>query len=223
MALYRRRLLFAAIGSCFAILVGFWVLPRLQAGPSTAAATTSQLALHDASRKLWEDHITWTRCFIVSAGTLPTNLPDRPATTDRLLQNQVDIGNVIRTYYGDKAGDDVTALLRQHILLAAQIIDAAKAGDTAAQQEAIDAWYANANQIASYLHRLNPQNWPTKTLKSLLTQHLDLTLQEAVDRLGGHYAADVADYDSVHNQILTLADALSAGIIAQFPDQFASQ
>jgi hypothetical protein len=217
-----RRLVLAGVLSTATVLAGFSVAVRATPAATAAASATSQLALHDASRKLWEDHITWTRCFIVSAGTLSTNLPDREPTTARLLQNQVDLGNVIRTYYGDKAGDDVTALLTQHILLAAQIIDSAKAGDTAAEQEAIDAWYDNADQIAVYLHRLNPQNWSVRALKSLLTQHLDLTLQEAVDRLNGRYSADVADYDDVHNEILGLADTLSAGIIAQFPDRFAS-
>jgi hypothetical protein len=220
-----RKHVLAAVLSFAAVLAGFSIVVRGPASPVTAAAatTTSRLAFHDASRKLWEDHTTWTRCFIVSAGTLPTDLPDRGATTDRLLENQVDLGNVIRTYYGNKAGDDVTALLRQHILLAAQIIDAAKAGDTATQQEALDAWYGNANQIATYLHRLNPQNWSVADLKALLKKHLDLTLAEAVDRLGGQYAQDVSDYDAVHAEILQLADAFSAGIIAQFPDRFGGQ
>jgi hypothetical protein len=217
-----RKLALAALLSFAAVLGGFSIAVRGPASPATAAGatTTSSLAFHDASRKLWEDHITWTRCFIVSAGTLSTDLPDRAATTDRLLQNQVDLGNVIRTFYGNRAGDDVTALLREHILLAAQIIDAAKAGDTASQQEALDAWYANANRIATYLHRLNPQNWSIADLKALLTKHLDLTLAEAVHRLGGQYAQDVTDYDAIHAEILQLADAFSAGITAQFPDRF---
>jgi hypothetical protein len=224
MKMSTRKFALAALLSVAAVLAGFSIVVRGPASPATAAgATTTSLAFHDASRKLWEDHITWTRCFIVSAGTLPTDLPDRGATTDRLLQNQADLGNVIRTYYGNKAGDDVTALLRQHILLAAQIIDAAKAGDTTTQQEALDAWYANANQIATYLHRLNPQNWSVADLKALLKKHLDLTLAEAVDRLGGQYARDVSDYDAVHAEILQLADAFSSGIIAQFPDRFGGQ
>jgi hypothetical protein len=224
MTISSRKLAAAALFSLAAVLAGFSVAVRAPGSAATAdaATTTSRLALHDASRKLWEDHITWTRCFIVSAATLSANLPDRGPTTDRLLQNQVDLGNVIRSYYGDRAGDDVTALLRQHILLAAQIIDAAKAGDTAGQQQALDAWYANANQIATYLHRLNPRNWSISALKSLLTEHLDLTLEEAVDRLGGRYTEDVADYEPVHVQILQLADTLSDGIVAQFPDRFGS-
>jgi hypothetical protein len=219
------RTLVLAVGISFvAVLAGFSIVLRGPGSPATASAATSltRQAFHDASRKLWEDHITWTRCVIVSAATLPTDLPDRGATTQRLLDNQVDLGNVIRTFYGNRAGDDVTALLTQHIVLAARIIDAAKAGDTATQQDALDAWYDNADQIAIYLHRLNPQNWSVQALKSALAQHLDLTLQEAVHRLGGSYAADIADYDSVHNQIFGLADTISAGIIAQFPERFAN-
>jgi hypothetical protein len=219
-----RKLLIPGLLAIAAVLAGFSIVFR---GPGSntavAAGTSSSSALHDASRKLWEDHITWTRCFIVSAGTLPEDLPDRQPTTERLLQNQVDLGDVIRTFYGDQAGDDVTALLTEHIVLAARIVDAAKAGDAAAQQDALDAWYDNADDIAAYLHRLNPRNWSVRTLRSLLTTHLDLTLQEAVHRLEGQYAADVGDYDQVHNQILQLADTLSDGIVAQFPDRFASR
>src|SRR6185436_17422801 len=72
-------------------------------------SSTKEAALHDAMRKLWEDHITWTRLFIVSA---VADLPDKAATTDCLLQNQVNIGNAIKSYYGDAAGEKLTALLK---------------------------------------------------------------------------------------------------------------
>src|SRR5688572_12154878 len=76
------------------------VMPAVK--PNTAAADarmhdmTKQMALHNAMRKLWEDHIAWTRLFIVSAAA---DLPDKAATTERLLQNQTDIGNAIKPYY----------------------------------------------------------------------------------------------------------------------------
>jgi len=38
--------------------------------------------------------------------------------------------------------------------------------------------------------------------------------------LQGNWAADVADYDKVHAQILHMADMLTDGIIAQFPNKF---
>src|SRR5205823_10964154 len=142
-------------------------------------------------------------------------LPDKDATTQRLLQNQVDIGNAIRPYYGDAAGDKLTALLKDHILGAAELVTAAKAGDNAAVQAASDKWYANANDIAAFLSSANPSNWPLATMQSEMKMHLDLTATEAVDQLKGNYAASVADYDKVHEEILGMADILSTGIVNQ--------
>ena len=85
-------------------------------------AAAEKAAFHDAMRVLWEDHIVWTRQFIVSAATASGDLPDIGPTADRLLANQTDIGNALKPFYGDAAGDQVTALLRDHILTAADLI-----------------------------------------------------------------------------------------------------
>jgi hypothetical protein len=185
------------------------------------SAVTSRTAFHDAMRKLWEDHITWTRLFIVSAGTETANLPDLGPTVDRLLANQADIGNAIKPFYGEAAGDQLTSLLRAHILTAADLVFAAKAGDGGAVDEASTNWYANANDIAAFLHGANPRNWSLADMQDMMKMHLDLTLDEAVARLQGRYADDVAAYDRVHDEILQMADMLSDGIIAQFPQKFA--
>jgi hypothetical protein len=181
------------------------------------ALTARGLAFHDGMRKLWEDHITWTRLAIVSfAG----GLPDLQATEARLLANQTDIGNAVKPYYGRAAGNRLTALLRQHILGAVDLLQAAKSGDQAAIGKASAAWYANGNQIADFLHSANPHNWPRKAMRSMMKDHLDETLKEAQDRLGGNFAADVRDYEAVHRHILEMADMLSAGIMRQFPQRF---
>ncbi len=198
------------------------------AGSSAMANTASaaggapmeRAAFHDAMRKLWEDHITWTRLFIVSAATEPTDLPDLGPTADRLLANQTDIGDAIRPFYGDTAGDQLTALLRDHILTAATIIADAKAGDQAGVAAASAHWYANADEIASFLSAANPTNWPLVAMKTMMKSHLDLTLEEAVARLQGRYADDIAAYDAVHAEILAMADMLSEGIVSQFPSRF---
>jgi hypothetical protein len=176
-----------------------------------------QLAFHDGMRKLWEDHVTWTRLFIVS---FAAGLPDTDATAQRLLQNQTDLGNAIKPFYGDRAGRQLTALLREHILIAADLLQAAKAGDSAAVADANARWYANADQIATFLHQANPDEWPLDEMKQMMREHLDLTLAEAVARLQGDWAADIAAYERVHQEILHMADMLSAGIIRQFPKQF---
>ncbi len=191
------------------------VPPTAMAMP-TSGPRISALDFRNTMRKLWEDHVTWTRLYIISAAA---DLPDKDLTAQRLLQNQVDIGNAVKPFYGDDAGNKLTALLKDHILDAADLIAAAKAGDKARVDAASAKWYANADDIATFLSTANPKSWPLADMKMGMKMHLDLTLQEAVDRLGGKYAADIADYDKVHEHILGLADLLSTGLISQFPDK----
>jgi len=175
-------------------------------------------SLRDDMRKLWEDHITWTRNYIIAA---EAGSPDTDATATRLLQNQTDIGDAIKPLYGDAAGTQLTSLLRDHILTAAALITAAKANDADKVAATKDKWYANADAIADFLATANPKNWPATEMRQMMHDHLDITLAEAVDHLKGDYAADIADYDKVHTQILKMADMLTDGIVAQFPEQFA--
>ena len=179
--------------------------------------SSKDVAFRDAMRKLWEDHITWTRVFIISAAG---DLPDKSAATERLLQNQVDIGNAIKPFYGDPAGEKLTTLLKEHITTAAEVVAAAKANDKAKLDDANKRWFANADQIADFLSGANPKNWPAAEMRSMMRDHLNLTTAEAVARLKGDWAADIAAYDKVHEQILKMADMLSAGIINQHSAKF---
>ncbi len=182
-----------------------------------AVMTPATAEFHDAMRKLWEDHVTWTRLFIISASH---DLPDAEATTQRLLQNQEDIGHAIKPFYGEEAGNALTTLLKEHITTAATLLEAAKAGDSAAVTASSESWYDNGDRIAAFLGEANPDNWPEADGKLMMREHLDLTLEEAVAHLTGDYATDIAAYDKIHLQILEMADMLSAGIVAQFPDKF---
>jgi len=174
-------------------------------------------AFHDAMRKLWEDHITWTRLVIVS---ISNDLPDSGPTVQRLLQNQDDIGEAIKPFYGDEAGEQLSTLLRDHITIAAEILQFAKAGDTDAFNDAVERWYANADDIAGFLNAANPKYWPLEEMREMMREHLDLTLQEADAYLKGEHEISVAAYDEIHLQILHMADMLSDGIIQQFPQKF---
>jgi hypothetical protein len=181
------------------------------------AITPKQLALRNDMRRLWEDHVTWTRLAIIS---LTTDSPDTEATVGRLLQNQTDIGNAIKPFYGDAAGDELTRLLREHILIAADIIAAAKAGDEAGVADGQARWRANADEIAAFLNAANPRFWKLRHMKEMLYEHLRLTTDEVVARLQADWATDVATYDQIHLQALEMADELSTGIIRQFPRRF---
>jgi hypothetical protein len=182
-----------------------------------SGVSEQRLAFHDEMRRLWEDHITWTRLFIVSASD---DLPDTPATTQRLLRNQEDIGDAIKPFYGRAAGERLTALLQEHITVAAELLGAAKVGDQAAVERHRAAWYRNANQIADLLNEANPRHWPRREMRSMMREHLDLTLTEAVAHLERDHRTDIRTYDRIHRQILAMADMLSDGIAVQFPKRF---
>jgi hypothetical protein len=184
---------------------------------SSSADKPSKAAFRADMRKLWEDHITWTRLAIIS---LEGGTPDTDATVGRLLRNQDDIGNAVKPFYGDAAGDALTHELRQHILIAADVIAAAKAGNSAALADAQARWLANADGIAALLHSVNPRHWPLAALQDEMHMHLNLTTEEAVAHLQGNWEADVAAYDRVHLHILHMSDLLANGIVAQFPGRF---
>jgi len=179
--------------------------------------SSSQAALRSDMRVLWEDHVMWTRLAIIS---LTTGSPDTTATVGRLLRNQADIGNAVKPFYGTAAGNKLTAELRKHILIAADVIAAAKAGDKAKLADAQARWRSNANDIAALLASVNPRYWPAARMKAEMSKHLALTTQEAVARLQGRWGADVAAYDQVQHHILHMSDLLAGGLVKQFPDRF---
>jgi hypothetical protein len=213
-------LLFALLGALVALAVanGDDALAH-EHGKHAAKGKISQseLAFRNDMRRLWEDHVTWTRLAIIS---LTTDAPDTEATVARLLRNQTDIGDAIEPFYGEAAAEELTRLLREHILIAADLVAAARAGDQAAVAGAQSQWTANADEIAGFLASANPRSWKLDEMKAMMHDHLRLTTNEVLARLQGDWAADVAAYDQIHLQALEMADMLSTGIVDQFPKRF---
>ncbi len=176
----------------------------------------SVIDLRDAMRKLWEEHIVYTRNFIISA---LGGLEDSGPVAERLLRNQDDIGNAIKPIYGEEAGKRLASLLRDHILIAADIVKAAKAGDNDGVAKGQKRWAENADSIAVFLSSANP-NWPVQDLKNMLYKHLALTTTEVVSRIKKDWASDIAAYDEGHAHMLMFADVLTNGIVKQFPSKF---
>ena len=177
------------------------------------ALSAKAMALHDDMRRLWSDHVVWTRNYIVAA---VTNDPSASVALSRLMKNQEDIGNAIRAFYGDAAATQLTTLLKQHISIAGELVAAAAAGNTAKATDADKRWHDNALAIAVFLSAANP-NWPQATLVDMLNKHLSLTAREATDRIKKNWTDDQMAFDLIYSQAMEMADALSTGIIAQFP------
>ena len=183
---------------------------RVDSSPATAASLKEDL------RRLWTDHVVWTRNYVISA---TADLPDKDAVAARLMKNQEDIGAAVAGYYGKAAGDSLTTLLKEHITGAVEVVNAAKAGDKTALGAADAKWQKNGEAIADFLSKANP-NWPRATLVDLMKKHLSTTTTEVTARLNKDWAGDVRAYDEVYQHILMMSDAIAAGIVKQFPDRF---
>jgi hypothetical protein len=174
--------------------------------------TELRISLHD----LWVEHIVWTRQYIVAAAG---DQPDASYAAERLMRNQEEIGNAIKQFYGDQAGNQLTSQLKDHILIAVDLLAAAKAGDNDAVEEIEQKWYANADEIATFLSEANP-NWTKEDMLNMVNEHLSLTKTEAVARLTGDYATDVTTFDALYRHAVSMGDEFTIGIVNQFPERF---
>lgn len=179
-------------------------------------ATITPCDLRSDLRKLWEDHVTWTRLYVVSA---LADAPDKEATAGRLMRNQVDLGEAIEPFYGETAGAKLTALLKSHITIATQIIDAAKAGNDAKQGDAMKRWQDNADEIAGFLSEANPEFWRAAEMKQMMREHLDVTAAQVAARVKKDWNADIEAYEKIHSLALALSDVLATGLTAKFPQK----
>ncbi len=218
----------AMLAASLALIVSGWggsEVPAAQAGdhghttvPSkamvSAKAAAKQRDLYLAMRDLWSQHMSWTYATVTA---FVSDSPGFDASVNRLLQNQKDIGNAIKPFYGKAAGNKLTALLTEHIQLAVPVLVAAKNGDSDALDTAVANWYENARQIGGFLAKANPA-W--KGARKMLKTHITQTVAYASDQLQGDYAKSIEDYDMAEGHMLMLADQLSAGIIKQFPGRF---
>lgn len=172
--------------------------------------------LHNRMRALWEQHAAWTRMTIIS---IAESLADENLVTQRLLRNPADLAAVFRSLYGREVADRINQLIADHLVIAAQLVKAAKAGDTAAAAALERRWYANADEIAAFLNSINPY-WSREAMQQMWHVHLAQVKSQAVARLRKDYAADIAAYDEGEKLLLAMADEFTAGIVRQFPRIF---
>lgn len=184
--------------------------------PAPMVISIAEANLNNHLRMLWEQHVFWTRLTILS---LVFDLPDVDLVTNRLLQNPKDFEALLKPLYGNTVASEFSNLFTNHLVIAAELVKAAKAGDNTAAADAEKRWYANADEIAAFLASINPY-WSQDDWKSMLYEHLALTKTEAVDMLSRNYSDGISTFDEIERQALEMADVMTNGIVNQFPDLF---
>lgn len=161
--------------------------------------------------RLWFEHVLWTRAFIMSTAN---NTGDLEFVTNRLLRNPVDFANVLKQLYDNQVAKKFETLFTDHLVIAAALVNAAKAGDTATYEEQRKKWYQNADDIAAFLGSINPY-WSKNVWQAMMYEHLKITENEAVLILNQKYEESIVQYDEIQKQAKKMADEMAYGIIKQ--------
>ncbi|HIZ21145.1 MAG TPA: acetylglutamate kinase [Firmicutes bacterium] len=173
--------------------------------------TQRQICFMNRIQQLWGQHVYWTRSFIISTAA---GSGDLEPVTHRLLQNPKDFAQLLAPIYGEKTAGQFQELFTQHLLIAADLVNAAKNADVSKADAARKRWYANADEIAGFLSCINPC-WSQATWKKMLYSHLEMTEKEAALRLQGNYTADIAIFDRIADEAMKMANYMFCGIIKQ--------
>ncbi|CAG9609050.1 acetylglutamate kinase [Pseudoneobacillus rhizosphaerae] len=171
-----------------------------------------EVHLSNAMRLAWEQHVYWTRMIINS---IAFNLPDLDAVTARLLRNATDMRNILAPFYGYIIADTFGKLIRAHLVIAAELVTAAKAGNQKAVADTEKRWYANGAEISKFLSRINPFI-SEKEFRDMFFEHLALTKHEAVLILQKDFKASIDVFDKIEAEALEMADTTTIAIVRQF-------
>lgn len=183
---------------------------------NSSCISEQEVRLSNAMRLVWEQHVYWTRMTINS---IAFNLPDIDAVTARLLRNATDMGNLLKPFYGNRIAAKFSNLIREHLLIAAELVKAAKAGNQKAVADAERRWYANGEEIAKFLSRINPFI-SRDEFQEMFFEHLALFTKDALFILQNNFQSSIAVFDKIEAQALQMADTITNAIVKQFPRKF---
>lgn len=180
--------------------------------PLNPCLSRAELELRNTMRLLWSQHVYWTRAAVIA---LINDSPNLDMVLARLLRNAPEMGDALVPYYGKEAGDRYSELIKEHLVLAADLVKAAKAGDTKSFETINKKWYANADDIAEFWSMINP--FITKhEMQEMMYKHLELLKAVTTYELQKNYTASINTFDLYELQALHMADEISEAIVAQF-------
>lgn len=187
------------------------------AGRAARIESPKAVELREALRDLWVGHIFWVRSVVVSSRY--GDAEAAKVAEANAVENAKAIANSMVAFYGESAGKRLFDLLAGHYGAVKEYMSAAYAMDTGAKDAATKKIVANAEEIAGFLSSANP-NWPKATLLSLLSAHGAHHMQQIDAIKEKNYSSEAETWTVMKRHMYTIADALAAGIVKQFPGKF---
>jgi hypothetical protein len=217
-----RRIAFISLIS--AMLVGSSALASAQGPAHHASASVKPAALSTktvqtgaALRDLWVGHVFWVRNVVIA--TFAKNDEAAKASEQQVVANAKAIAAAIEPFYGAGAKDALFKLLAGHYGAIKAYLVATAAGDGPGQAGATEKLTKNAEEIAAFLSKANP-NLPKDDLNGLLLAHGSHHIQQIQQLKDGQYAAEAQTWDNMKSHMYVIADALTQALAKQFANKF---
>lgn len=193
-----------------AILSGYLIGWKFPLVSKINRPTAIGVAYENKMRLLWESQAFWLRNYLIS-------IPSSEKSLNALLANQDAIGNSIKPYFDNTTGDKLSAMLKTHMLMTVDLINASRNGRRT--KTMLDQWYTSGDELISYVSSLNPEI--DKKLSSQLWREFQGSVLNEID---AYTRKDVnAESDAFvvsFNHISLFSDSLSLAFEKQFPEQF---
>lgn len=171
---------------------------------ATPTGSSLLIDLKAVLRKVFTDHAVYTSWLIVES--LPINQPNAGFVTERLLQNPADIRTVLEPIIGSTGGAAVEDLFANHLKLAAAALGPVRSGDTSGTQKAVEAFYAQGDQVGLALHNLNPAKLSLEYAVSMMKQHNEYVVKLATLRQQQSYQEYIKTFDEYYKHMLIFSD-----------------
>ena len=182
----------------------------IRPGTTMQPGTNTGVDLRQRMRMAWLNHITLVKFYLIS---FFENLSSQNAWKDAVYKNAEEILAIFAQYYPASAMQRFRKLFMEHLRLTDEVAAGLKA-DPAFSGAAMENWYINAEEIASFLSRQTPAYNETE-LRKMFYDHLDMERQQMEAYLDGDYVTDIEIYLRSQQNMIELADFLTSGLLAR--------
>lgn len=163
-------------------------------------------------RKLCEQHIMWTRSYMISC---IEELDDLDAVRNRLLRNPSDFAYELAPFYGEITAHQFMILLREHLFITFDLLNSVRTNNIMVMNESKNKWYSNTENMAIFLASINPY-WEKEHWQVLFFEYLNMIEDTVALRFSKRHPRGVTMYDDLEEHALKMADYMWKGIIHQF-------
>ena len=208
-----------------ALCAGLGLLPLTSTGGyahqehNAAAKQRSVKASQTASalRDLWVGHVFWVRD--VAKATFDRNDAAATAAEKQVVANAQAIAAAIEPFYGASAKQALFKLLAGHYGAIKAYLVATAAGDTSGQSKATQSLTKNAEEIAIFLSKANP-NLAKDAVNGLLLAHGGHHIQQIQELQDRDYDAEAKTWENMKSHMYVIADAMTDALVKQFARRF---